>query len=111
MTDRRLSRGKAWDRNTPRQGLSGRPWRRLRQRILERDCYLCLTCQAQGRVTEATAVDHVTPVSKGGSDDPNNLASICDPCHALKTLADEGRRAPRPIGVDGYPVGFRPDVE
>lgn len=101
---RRQSRGKPWDRSTPRQGLSGRPWSRKRQRILERDCYLCVPCSKQGRITEATEVDHIVPVAKGGTDDDSNLQSICVACHEAKTALDCGRRPKRRIGLDGYPV-------
>ena len=58
-------------------------------------------------MTEASEVDHLIPVSKGGSDDDSNLASTCSTCHEAKTLRDEGRKAPTPIGLDGYPVGWK----
>lgn len=101
---RRPSRGKAWDRSKERQGLSGRPWRRLRERILERDKYLCQPCGAKGRVTEATAVDHILALANGGTDESSNLRAICDECHEAKTAQDTGRRSPVRIGLDGYPA-------
>jgi 5-methylcytosine-specific restriction endonuclease McrA len=51
----------------------------------------CAVCERAGRVTQATTVDHVVPVSRGGADDPDNFQSMCDPCHAVKTR-DERRR-------------------
>lgn len=51
-------------------GHGGRPWRRIRDRILLRDQY---TCQACRRVTHELEVDHVINVAQGGSDDDENL--------------------------------------
>jgi 5-methylcytosine-specific restriction protein A len=38
-----------------------------------------------GRPTSFDAVDHITPKSLGGTDDPDNLELICESCHAEKT--------------------------
>jgi 5-methylcytosine-specific restriction protein A len=84
----------------------GTAWDRLRAQILRRDGYLCLTCQANGRVEIATQVDHIMPKAKGGTDDPLNLQSLCAPCHKAKTDDELGRtpRGARVIDVDGWPV-------
>lgn len=66
----------------------GAAWDKLRVRILRRDSGLCRPCLAVGRVTVATAVDHVVPRSRGGSDDESNLQSICNDCHRIKTQAE-----------------------
>ena len=73
----------------------GSAWDKLRETILQRDGYLCLTCLAAGVYTPATTVDHVVPKVHGGTDDPGNLASICGPCHAIKTAKERlnGRQA------------------
>jgi len=63
-------------------------WRKRRKRILERDKYLCQVCLALGIVTPATQVDHIVNKATGGTDDDDNLQSICDPCHATKTRAE-----------------------
>lgn len=63
-------------------------WRKRRKRILERDKYLCQVCLALGIVTPATQVDHIVNKAAGGTDDDDNLQSICDPCHAPKTRAE-----------------------
>lgn len=73
------------------QGRGGRPWRRKRARILERDGKLCIPCKEAGRLTLATQVDHIIPKAEGGTDDDNNLQSICGPCHEAKSRAEAAR--------------------
>ena len=83
-------------------------WRRLRRKKLSADP-LCEYCPP-GRVTPATQVDHIVPISKGG--DPwsmDNLASSCHECHSLKTYHVDVRGKDRvPVrGVDpatGLPI-------
>lgn len=68
----------------------GRPWRRLRARILAAQP-LCVHCERAGRVTLATELDHRVPLSQGGTDDPANLDPICSDCHQAKTAAEAAR--------------------
>jgi 5-methylcytosine-specific restriction enzyme A len=88
----------------------GYNWSKLRLTILDRDMHLCQTCLANGRPTQATEVDHVTPKADGGTDDPSNLVAICTTCHMAKTQAEaakaQGRTCQprRQIGNDGWPV-------
>jgi len=77
------------------QGRGGRPWRRLRDSILQRDKHLCQPCKAQGRYTEATQVDHIVPQAEGGTDDRVNLQAICDDCHEAKTREEAKRGVAR----------------
>lgn len=62
---------------------------------MQRDQYLCQPCKHQGRITEATEVDHIVNVAEGGSDDDTNLQAICTECHGLKTQAEARRGAAR----------------
>ena len=60
-------------------------WRRLRIRVLERDGWLCVSCQDKDRIEFATVVDHITEITQGG--DPwamENLRSMCRPCHEAR---------------------------
>ena len=66
----------------------GVKWVKLRKKILVRDHYMCQVCKQAGIVTPATEVDHRIPKSRGGSDDPSNLQSICQRCHAEKTAKE-----------------------
>lgn len=53
---------------------------------------LCVSCEANGRTTAATEVDHIKPLHKGGTDDPDNLQGLCRDCHADKTRRDLGQK-------------------
>ncbi len=68
----------------------GRPWRRLRDKILKRDKYLCRCddCVRLGRLREAHEVDHIIALANGGTDDPSNLRAINHECHRVKTRLD-----------------------
>lgn len=52
-------------------------WKRARKEVLERDQHECQQCGA----TDASHVHHKTPVSEGGSDDLENLITLCAECH------------------------------
>lgn len=81
---------------SPRTASAGRTsttiWKNMRVLALQRDSH---QCQIRGpRCTiNATQVDHVTPVSQGGTDQLPNLQSCCPPCHKQKTAreANQGR--------------------
>ncbi len=68
------------------QGRGGRPWRRKRERVLLRDGYICQVC---GRVTRQLEMDHIVPMSQGGSEDEDNLRAICVACHRIKTAKEK----------------------
>lgn len=59
------------------------PWRwaLVRVAIFERDGYRCVYCGDKPNELEC---DHVVPVSRGGSNDPSNLATACVPCNRSK---------------------------
>jgi len=93
-----------WQRTSSSARGYGAHWRKMREQALKRDRFLCQPCERKGFVTPASAVDHVVPKSKGGSDELENLQAICDECHEKKTIEESGgKRKPR-IGLDGWPV-------
>ena len=58
--------------------------------ILKRDSYCCRICgasQAKDRSVELH-VDHITPRSKGGTNDPMNLWTLCAACNIGKGTQD-----------------------
>ncbi len=51
--------------------------------IVARDGWACRYCDTQ--LTDATAhVDHIHPVSRLGTNDPDNLCLACQPCNLSK---------------------------
>ena len=57
-------------------------WRVLREEVFLRDDYTCLYCGARGVKLEC---DHIDPVSKGGSNETENLATACASCNRSKS--------------------------
>lgn len=62
-------------------GRKGRPWRRIREQILQRDPW----CQIRGPRCKgrATTVDHIIPlhIASELAHDPSNLRGSCGPCN------------------------------
>jgi 5-methylcytosine-specific restriction endonuclease McrA len=54
-----------------------------RARILKRDGYRCVYCNAAPPVDELT-LDHVEPRVKGGDQSDGNLVTCCKACNELK---------------------------
>lgn len=52
----------------------------IRSQILLRDQFRCQECG----YFKHLEVHHIVPRSKGGSDDPNNLVTLCQRCHRKK---------------------------
>jgi 5-methylcytosine-specific restriction protein A len=82
--------------------IRGRALQRIRSRILAHEP-LCRPCAAAGRTTEATQIDHIVPLFKGGSDTADNRQPICDACHQAKTDVDLGVQR-SPFNADGEPT-------
>lgn len=69
------------NRSVPYAG--GRPWQRIRARILARDGGQCCL-RLPGCTFTATVVDHVLNRARGGSDDDGNLQAACRACNETK---------------------------
>lgn len=54
---------------------------RLRFLVFQRDAYTCRICKESGVKLEA---DHIVPHSRGGSNDIDNLQTLCGPCNRGK---------------------------
>jgi 5-methylcytosine-specific restriction endonuclease McrA len=54
-------------------------YQRVRKEVLERDYYTCHYCGQ-----EANTVDHVIPISKGGTDEATNMVAACIKCNSGK---------------------------
>ncbi len=69
--------------NSSRRGY-GAAWRVLRANWLKRNPCCCY-CGAVG-----TDVDHIVPRRCGGTDDADNLQTLCHSCHSRKTVTHDG---------------------
>lgn len=81
----------------------GRRWMRLREVVLIEEP-VCRICKRK----PATQVDHITAISKGGTDERDNLQGICEHCHEDKTRKELGlKKKQDPVGLDGYPIKYQ----
>ena len=92
----------------------GSEWIKTRERILKRDHGICQPCFKLGKMHTGTHVDHIKSKAEAKrlgwtheqieSDD--NLQTINEECHAIKTAAEQGRtlQPKQTIGIDGFPV-------
>jgi 5-methylcytosine-specific restriction protein A len=85
-----------WQRHTGgksrQQRGYGRPWEIRRARILMRDNYACQEHRRMKLAAVATHVDHIKPKAHGGTDDDDNLESLCAACHRAKTATERLRK-------------------
>ena len=58
-------------------------WRTIRHTVLQRDNHTC-QLQLPGCTTIATAVDHIHPRARGGTDDLANLRATCTHCNSKR---------------------------
>lgn len=56
----------------------------LRVSVFENDAYRCIKCGSH----KMLEVDHIIPVSRGGSNEPSNLQTLCNPCNNSKGVKD-----------------------
>jgi HNH endonuclease len=57
---------------------------KLRFQILDRDNFRCVIDGAVAGAGLRLQVHHILPVENGGTNDPANLQTLCDACHAGK---------------------------
>lgn len=98
-------------------------WRNIREGALERDGYQCVECGAE----ETLEVHHIEPTDEGGTDDLENLKTLCRTCHleehgsttgpdslgetdrSILVQLDEGRHTPGSLAetLDKHPQYIR----
>lgn len=78
-----------------------RDWHRIRERILARDGHVCRYCERAGterRDADGRSwhVDHILPISRGGTTEDLNLCATCTACNTSKgtRTPDEWRTDP-----------------
>ena len=79
-----------YDRDPAKKKRYGRSWRCIRDQQLA-EYPLCEQCQRAGKITPAREVPHIKPLSHGGTQDQDNLMSLCTPCHSEITVREGGR--------------------
>ncbi len=57
---------------------------KLRFEVLERDAFRCRSCGVSAGAGRRLQVHHIRPVKQNGTNDPSNLETLCDACHAGK---------------------------
>ena len=55
-------------------------WDEIRAEVLERDLQRCTSCGDE----EMLHIHHITPLSSGGTNDIENLITLCGNCHQLE---------------------------
>jgi 5-methylcytosine-specific restriction endonuclease McrA len=70
--------------------------------LFKRDDHLCLYCGQRFRSTDLSR-DHITPVSLGGADAWNNVATACKRCNSFKA-----GRTPEQAGMQLIAIPFVP---
>jgi hypothetical protein len=64
-----------------RRILANRNIKKVREKIMKRYNYKCNYCQTDKRLT----IDHIIPITKGGSDYKSNLQVLCLSCNIKKS--------------------------
>lgn len=59
--------------------------RGLRHEVFKRDNYTCCECGATKEDGVTLHIDHIIPVSKGGTDELSNLQTLCKACNLNKS--------------------------
>jgi 5-methylcytosine-specific restriction enzyme A len=72
--------------NTTERGYGAR-WRKIRAVHLANEP-LCRECGKEDKVVAAQEIDHIVPKARGGTDDEDNLQSLCRHHHSQKTARE-----------------------
>ncbi|MGN7938511.1 HNH endonuclease [Metabacillus sp. 22489] len=70
---------------------SSSAWQKVREQALIRDKGLCQLCLKKKKITLADMVDHIIPIKVMWEYrfDLENLQSLCNHCHSIKTNEDK----------------------
>lgn len=62
----------------------GRISKSIRHEVFKRDNYKCVECGAS-KENIGLHIDHILPISQGGSDELDNLQTLCETCNIAKS--------------------------
>lgn len=62
--------------------------RKLRARLLEKYLHACVACGTLGNEDNPLTIDHIVPVTLGGSNKIDNLQILCKNCADQKSLTE-----------------------
>lgn len=83
---------------------------KIRKEVYLRDAYECVACGSQANLT----IDHIVPEMEGGTNDIENLQTLCRACNAKKRdLPDElfKQRIKNQQGTHKEPISIDTDTE
>lgn len=83
--------------------ITGYAWMKIREKVLRLEP-ICYICKAKGKITLGKEVDHIKALINGGTNDMENLAAVCVPCHQEKSRKDMGWKEKPEIDVTGWPI-------
>ena len=98
QADRKIGKFADKHRGSRHERGYGSAWDKTRKIILSRDKGLCQPCMRDGKFRPARIVDHIKPKFEGGTDDHDNLESVCQACSDRKTQ-EEAQRARKGRGA------------
>ena len=68
-----------------RRDLTDQEWAELSRQVIERDGWICSYCDIDTSISDVRhAIDHVYPLSRGGTNELDNLCMSCQPCNSSK---------------------------
>jgi hypothetical protein len=76
-----------WPLKDPRLKVKRRITPKTRMAVFERDSFRCLLCGRDAKET-VIEVDHIIPLTQGGSDEMDNLRTLCHECNVGKRITN-----------------------
>jgi hypothetical protein len=64
---------------------------KIRHEVFKKDNYKCIEC-GRGKETMPLHIDHILPISQGGTDELSNLQTLCEQCNLAKSNRCWGKK-------------------
>jgi len=111
MSKRRSLKGEVTEE--PTEDTENRPTRRqifstsFRLNLFLKRKGTCTSCSQKIDAGKAWDIDHILPLSLGGTNEPNNLQILCKPCHRSKTSQSDIPRIAKTKRLKARHLGAR----